>query len=103
LLKILDWVVLILFDKELKTDQNQFGFEAGSSTTMCSWTVVEVVNYFSRKGSPVYAALLDYRKAFDYVNHVKMFRNLISRNINLVFIRDAMLNGSPHILTLWGN
>ena len=87
LLKIFDWVLLILFEKELQTDQNQVGFETGSSTTMCSWTVVEVVNYFARKGSPVYAALLDYRKAFDYVNHVKMFKNLINRNINPVFIR----------------
>ena len=77
----------LLFNEELMTDQNQFGFETGSSTAMCSWTVVEVVNYFSRKGSPVYAALLDYRKAFDYVNHVKMFKNLISRKINIVFIR----------------
>ena len=51
---------------------------------------MEVVNYFSRKGSPVYAALLDYRKAFDYVNHAKMFRNLIRRKINLVFIRLMM-------------
>ena len=86
-LKIFDWILLLLFDDELKTDQNQFGFETGSSTSMCSWTVVEVVNYYSRKGSPVYAALLDYRKAFDYVNHVKMFQNLIGRKINRFFIR----------------
>ena len=66
-LKIFDWILLSLFKSELKTDQNQFGFEAESSTTMCSWTVIEVVNYFARKGSPVFAALLDYRKAFDYV------------------------------------
>ena len=89
-LKIFDWVLLILFDKELKTDQNQFGFEAGSSTSMCSWTVVEVVNYFSRKDSPVFAALLDYRKAFDYVNHVKMFKNLIGRGISNIFLRLLM-------------
>ena len=87
MLKIFDWVLLLLFSSELQTDQNQFGFEAGSSTSMCSWTAVEVVNYFARKGSPVFAALLDYRKAFDYVNHSKMFRNLINRKINLIFIR----------------
>ena len=87
MLKIFDWVLLILFESELQTDQNQFGFEKGCSTGMCSWTAVEVVNYFARKGSSVYAALLDYRKAFDLVNHVKMFRNLIGRGINFVFIR----------------
>jgi hypothetical protein len=86
-LKIFDWILLLLFDDELKTDQNQFGFETGSSTSMCSWILVEVVNYYSGKGSPVYAALLDYRKAFDYVNHVKMFHSLIERKINSIFIR----------------
>lgn len=90
LLKIFDWILLLLFDSELLTDQNQFGFESGSSTSMCSWTVVEVVNYFSRKGSPVFAALLDYRKAFDLVNHVKMFKNLIGRGISNIFLRLLM-------------
>ena len=52
--------------------------------------MVEVVNYFSRKGSPVFAALLDYRKAFDFVNHVKMFKNLLGRGINSVFLRLLM-------------
>ena len=89
MLKIFDWVLLILFESELQTDQNQFGFEKGCSTGMCSWTAVEVVNYFARKGSSVYAALLDYRKAFDLVNHVKMFRNLIGRGINFVLRKDA--------------
>ena len=57
---------------------------------MCSWTVVEVVNYFSRKGSPVFAALLDYRKAFDFVNHVKMFKNLMGRGVSNIFLRLLM-------------
>ena len=35
----------------------------------------------------MFAALLDYRKAFDLVNHVKMFQNLIDRGLNLIFIR----------------
>ena len=87
LLKIFDWIVLILFDKELVTDDNQFGFKEGSSATMCTYIAVEVINNFIKNGSTVYACLLDYRKAFDYVNHVKMFTILIERNINVIFIR----------------
>ena len=87
LLKVLDWVVLILFDKELKNDENQFGFQEESSANMCTWTAIETINYFVNRGSPVYACLLDYRKAFDYCNHVIMFKNLLSRNMNKVFIR----------------
>ena len=54
---------------------------------MCTWTVIETVNYFTKRGSTVYACLLDYRKAFDFCNHVIMFKNLINRKVNLVFIR----------------
>ena len=91
LFKVFDWVVLILFDKELKNDENQFGYQAESSANMCTWTAIETINYFVTRGSPVYACLLDYRKAFDYCNHVIMFRNLLSRNINKLFIRLIMV------------
>ena len=87
ILKIVDWIMLIVNEKELKNDENQFGFQDSSSTTMCTWTVIEVVNYYKRKGSSVFACLLDYRKAFDLVNHVKLFKILKSRKISLIFLR----------------
>ena len=87
LFKVFDWVVLILFDKELKNDDNQFGYQTESSANMCTWTVIETINYFVNRGSTVYACLLDYRKAFDFCNHVIMFRNLLDRKVNKVFIR----------------
>ena len=71
LLKIVDWVNLILFDNELQSDTNQYGSQANSSATLCSWTAIEVINYFKRQGSPIYACLLDYRKAFDLVDQVR--------------------------------
>ena len=54
---------------------------------LCSWTAIEVINYFKQKGSEVFGCLLDYRKAFDVVNHVKMFKNLIKRGISNIIIR----------------
>ena len=35
----------------------------------------------------MFEALLDYRKAFDLVNHVKMFQNIIDRGLHLIFMR----------------
>ena len=90
ILKVFDWVVLIIFDKELQTDFNQFGFQEESSASMCTWTALEVINFFTNRGSPVYACLLDYRKAFDLVNHVTMFKNLIGRRVSLIFIRTMI-------------
>ena len=70
LLKVFGWIVLILFDSELKNDDNQFGYQTESSANMCTWTVIETVNHFINKGSPVDACLWDYRKAFHFCNHV---------------------------------
>ena len=57
---------------------------------MCTWTIIEVINHFINRGSNVYVCLIDYRKAFDFCNHEIMFRNLISRKINKVFLRIMM-------------
>ena len=57
---------------------------------MCTWTAIEVINFFVNRGSPVYACLLDYRKAFDLVNHRIMFRNPIARNVRPIFLRTMI-------------
>ena len=90
LLKVFDWVVLVQFDKQLQNDPNQFGFQEESSASMCTWTAIEVVNFFVNRGSAVYACLLDYPKAFDPVNHGIMFRNLIDRKVSLIFLRTTI-------------
>ena len=57
---------------------------------MCTWTAIEVINYFVNRGSVVYGCLLDYRKAFDLVNHVIMFQNLLDKKISPIFIRSMI-------------
>ena len=89
MLKVFDWIILTLYDKELVNDPNQFGYQPKSSCSMLSWTVIEVVNAFER--APLYTCLLDYRKAFDLVNHEKMFRILMKRKVNFVFLRLLMV------------
>ena len=69
ILKIFDWVVLLLFEKELRTDELQFGFQQKTSTNMCTWLVVETIDYFQRNGSEVYACVMDLSKAFDRIKH----------------------------------
>ena len=39
ILKLFNWVILILEAENLETDQLQFGFEAMSSTRKCTWAV----------------------------------------------------------------
>ena len=68
ILKIFDWVILILFGDKLKPSELQFGFQRKNSTTMCSWVVVETINFFNNRDTPVFTCFLDITKAFDLVN-----------------------------------
>ncbi|XP_023332612.1 probable E3 ubiquitin-protein ligase HECTD2 [Eurytemora carolleeae] len=47
---------------ELTTDELQFGFQKLASTTMCSWGVNSVVDYYNRAGRAVYACAMDLSK-----------------------------------------
>ena len=86
ILKVLDWVILILFEDELKPSDLQFGFQKKNSTTMCSWVVNESINYFKNRDTPVFSCFLDLSKAFDLVTFSKLFTKLHDK-ISSVFIR----------------
>ena len=86
LLKLLDKIVLILFETSFKLAEQQFGFQKFSSTTLCSWSVKETVNYFLNRDTPVFACFLDMTKAFDLVNYSKLFSKLKSR-LSPLFLR----------------
>ena len=59
LLKLFEYVVLIVWSDVLGSDSMQFGFKKGVSTTQCTWLVNEVTTYFMRRGTAVTACLLD--------------------------------------------
>ena len=78
LLKLFEYVVLIIWGDLLSTDSMQFGFKAGMSTTQCTWVVNEVTNYFMRRGTAVTACLLDCSIAFDKCRFDKLFSKLVN-------------------------
>ena len=90
LLKIWDWIVIILHGSSLSSDELQFGFKKASSTSLCTWSVVETVNYYKRGGSEVFCCLLDCKKAFDTVEHKKIFKKLVDK-IPLIFVRILLV------------
>ena len=86
-LKLLDIVILILEGEKLECDQLQFGFQAKSSTSMCSWTATAVIEYFNRNKRTVYGCAMDLSKAFDLVEWVELFKILREKNVAPVFLR----------------
>ena len=83
ILKIFDWVVLLLFEKELSTDELQFGFQQKTSANMCTWLVVETIDYFQRNGPEVYACVMDLSKAFDRIKHSALYWKLLKKGMPL--------------------
>ena len=57
----------------LYSDQLQLGFKRDSSCSDALFMLRTSVEYFNSKGSTVFLASLDIRKAFDSVAHDKLF------------------------------
>ena len=87
ILKLLDWIILIIFGDVLGVDELQFAYQPGCSTTMCTWTVVETIDYFLRNGGEVFSCMMDMTKAFDLVKHSLMFKKLLEAGLPAIFIR----------------
>ena len=87
ILKLLDWIILILYGEVLGVDQLQFAYQPGCSTTMCTWTVVETIDYFLRNDGEVFGCMMDMTKAFDLVKHSLLFKKLLDAGLPTIFIR----------------
>ena len=62
LLKIFDWIILLLHGDKLSTDELQFGYQQNTLTNMCTWLAIETIDYFLRNGSEVLLELWTCRK-----------------------------------------
>lgn len=85
--KVLEGVILRLCEDSFVTDYLQFGFKRDIGCTEAIFTLRSVVNDFIDNGSSVYVASLDINKAFDKVNHCKLFNSLLAAGLPLVIIK----------------
>ena len=87
LLKLLDIIILLLEGDKLGCDKLQFGFQAGTSTSMCSWTATTVIEHYNRNGRSIYACAMDLSKAFDLVEWKSLFLLLMEKKVSPIFVR----------------
>ena len=85
--KVLELILLCRMNDYLYTECNQFGFKPDHGTSMCVFTMKQIVEYYMNLGSPVYVCYLDASKAFDRINHWCLFSKLIERQVNIVYVR----------------
>lgn len=104
ILKIFDWVIIILCKDKLVFDDLQFSYQSNCSTNMCTWMVVETIDYFCRNGSDVFTSVMDMTKAFDNVSHSKLFKKVIDRGIPLIYIRFLMtMYENQQLMVKWNS
>ena len=90
LLKLFDNVVLLLWGDMLSSDSLQFGFKRNTSTTQCSWMVMEVASYFLKRGSPCIVTLMDCSKAFDMCSFELLFQKLVDKGLPALVVRTLI-------------
>ena len=102
--KILDWIILIKEEYSLCLSELQFGFKKGLSTTQCTFSMLEVIDYYNVDKSSVCSLQLDATKALDRVNYCKLFAELLKRNICPLLLKLLLfMYTSQSLRVKWGN
>ena len=75
--KLFESLMLSRVSTFLSTCVNQFGFKKHHSAEMVIFLLKELFRHYIANGSSMYVTMLDASKAFDKVNHSKLFTKLI--------------------------
>ena len=101
--KILEAIILKRIENCLYTTANQFGFKKNLSTEMCIFLLKEVVNFYRESNTSVFLCFMDATKAFDRVNHSKLFTILIDRKVPTYLVRLLYFWYSEQLVCVkWG-
>ena len=85
--KVLERIILERLQGYVETTDNQFGFKHKHGTDLCIYALKEIISTYKKKNSTVFTCFLDASKAFDRVNHGKLFLKLHQRGVPLYLIR----------------
>ena len=86
-IKMIDWIVIILGGKALGLSELQFAYQTNCSTTQCTWAALETIDYFLKRGAEVFTIATDMSKAFDLALHSKMFQKMFQANLAPIYVR----------------
>ena len=89
--KVFESFLIEQYSKYLITDDLQFGFKKHLGCTNAIFALQQTIQYFNNRSSNVYIASLDASKAFDRVNHFKLYSILYKRGLPALFI-NIMIN-----------
>ena len=88
--KIFDNCIISAECLALNSDDLQFAYKSGCSTTQCVSVLCETIDYYVHNESDVYMCSIDASKAFDRVNILLLFRKSRKRNFCPLFLRHLV-------------
>ena len=102
--KLLDLIILKQNSHVFETDDLQFGFKPNHSATQCTFASNEIIQYYQNNNSAICVLMLDYSKAFDRVNYIKLFSKLTDRGLCPSVLRVLLnLYTNQWMNIKWGN
>ena len=102
--KVLDWIILRKEQSSLLSSELQFGFKNGLSTTQCTYSLLETIDYYNYNKSSVFVLLLDASKAFDRINYCKLFTDLLKRDVSPLVLRLLLhMYTNQTLCVRWGH
>ena len=102
--KVLERIILMRIQHVVTICDNQFGFKKAQSTDLAIYTLKEVVQYYTARGSPVFACFLDVAKAFDRVNHCLLFNKLLDTGWPPSIVKTLYIwYGTQRFRVKWAN
>ena len=88
----------------LQSAHNQFGFKEKHSSDISVFVPKQTINSHVESNTCVFSVFLDATKAFDRVNHYKLFKKLIARHVPTCFVRLLQYwYAHQTIQVKWGN
>ena len=101
--KVLERILLSRLQDYISTTHNQFGFKPKHSTDLCIFALKEVIRKYKSHNSSVLLCFIDASKAFDRVNHWKLFSKMCERGVPCYILRILVYWYAHQVMQVrWG-